>query len=459
MFMFYEYRRYENKNKEQDNKNKNKMTCRKGLRKSTERSTSTPDNLKYAMVNDENKLIHLDPVPQFTEKLDIKIWLQKMFFPMGIDIVIERSDKSKIIFKCKPSDYRSHEPKEFRGDEPEDPKRRVCPFRVRSTFSAQLKKWNIVIINNGHSHDLKFNPHSDEYAKFKKNLRDRNDVATLKEFEELEYKYKLNLPMESLLPGSSIISCDCGLTKEIKTLNNVYLPLNADQIKSEIDVAQLIDAQSRVPKRKPRTKTKISKQSEANKNNNKFFQPATIHCSETENPEGTITQEDLTACGINDINDYNCDKYFSEMLQRESYADTLDCNIVEFDNLDEIDFTDMFNKSKPVEPKILQQTQEQVGMSYLLPSDEVVDENLLDPELMAAISSDTGSTSVGEYLKTSTNSVSSPISPSTDSVTEMNGNLGDEIEVNESEYLNKFIDLSQVMVKEPADENYETFFN
>lgn len=420
-------------------------------RSTAERSTSTPDNLKDAMINNENKLIHLDPVPHFTEKIDIKIWLQKMFFPMGIDIVIERSDKSKIIFKCKPSDYRSHEPKEFRADEPEDTNRRVCPFRVRSTFSSQLKKWNIVIINNGHSHDLKFNPHSDEYAKFKKNLRDRNDGETLKKFEELEYKYKLNFPLESLLPENKIVSCECGLTKEIKTLNNVYLPLNSDQIKDEIDVANIIDMQSKVSKRKPRTKKKISKLTE-NKHS-KILQPLNQY---SEDFEETITPNDLTSCGINQIEEYDCDKYFTDMLLKDTYADTLDCNIVNFDNINEIDFTEMFNKSKPLETKKQQPSQEDpLGMTYLLPSNEVVDESLLDPELMAAIGSDTSSTSLDDYLKMPNNS--SPNSPMTDSATDLNANLDDNIE--QSEYFNKFTDLSQIMVKEPIDEAYETFFN
>ncbi len=50
---------------------------------------------------DQNKLIHLDPIPDFADKSEIKPWLQKIFYPQGIEIVIERSDNIKIVFKCK----------------------------------------------------------------------------------------------------------------------------------------------------------------------------------------------------------------------------------------------------------------------------------------------------------------------------------------------------------------------
>jgi len=49
----------------------------------------------------QSKLIHLDSVPDFQESKDVKIWLQKIFYPLGIEIAIERSDKCKITYKCK----------------------------------------------------------------------------------------------------------------------------------------------------------------------------------------------------------------------------------------------------------------------------------------------------------------------------------------------------------------------
>lgn len=49
----------------------------------------------------QNNLIHLDPVPNFEDKSDIKPWLQKIFYPQGIELVIERSDTFKVVFKCK----------------------------------------------------------------------------------------------------------------------------------------------------------------------------------------------------------------------------------------------------------------------------------------------------------------------------------------------------------------------
>ncbi|KAL3232807.1 Iron-regulated transcriptional activator AFT1 [Nakaseomyces bracarensis] len=432
------------------------MNCklRKGIhrRSLAERLICTPEKLKNAMAKNQSKLIHLDPVPHFTEKLDIKIWLQKMFFPMGIDIVIERSDKCKIIFKCKPSDYRSHEPKEFRADESEDNKRRLCPFRVRATFSTQLKKWNIVIINNGHTHELKFKPHSDEYAKFKKNLRDRGDMETLKEFEELEYKYKLNLPTENMLPGSKIVPCECGLTQEIKTLNNIYLPLKKDPILEEIDVTKFINPQGKYLKKKIK-KQKISKP----------YDTKYIKCKPNTIREEPKIQNNLTDCAINDVNDYDCDKYFSDMLEKETYADIVDCTILNFDNFNEIDFTEMFNKSKQQEPPTKSSpiitSNVKVGVNSLVPSEASVQENLLDPELFAALGSDTSSTSIDEFIKMPHSEQSSPISPSSDSIIEVKSALDNAIGINQNEYFNKFIDFSQAVVKKPYHETNETVYN
>lgn len=203
----------------------------------------------------QNKLIHLDPIPDFNDKNEIKPWLQKIFYPQGIEIVIERSDNIKIIFKCKAS-KRGKKTRKSAFCGPDDPgnedeksllvqsltksnnnstsssnstkkKRSVspyntCPFRIRATFSLKRQKWNIVVINNGHSHPLKFNPESEDYKKFKNKLREDGDWDAVKKFDELEYRTKFNLPTEP-----TPISCDCGLTQEIESFNVILPSVNA----------------------------------------------------------------------------------------------------------------------------------------------------------------------------------------------------------------------------------------
>lgn len=277
-------------------------------------TSTTPHNINVALKNKEqNKLIHLDPVPNFNDKSDIKPWLQKIFYPMGIEIVIERSDSTKVIFKCKASkrgkknrlstvpfdeidttntnintnsmnmtnttnlkvenadttecndSFFVHNtkhitiPKDNNNDESyttldtpdsysniklEDDKDslhnvngsgnssgktkkkrsvskfNVCPFRIRATYSLKRKKWSIVILNNTHSHELIFNPNSEEYKKFKFKLRSNNELDVIKKFDELEYRVKSNLPINNLT-----IPCDCGLTNEIASFN-IVLPKN-----------------------------------------------------------------------------------------------------------------------------------------------------------------------------------------------------------------------------------------
>ncbi|AAS53285.1 AFL087Cp [Eremothecium gossypii ATCC 10895] len=194
----------------------------------------------------QNKLIHLEPIPDFKDKNDIKPWLQKIFYPQGIEIVIERSDKIKVVFKCKaskrtksgsaPGSQAGAAEDELGGQYETLPlspvvtasqlrkkKRAVspyntCPFRVRAAYSLKRKRWSIVVVNNGHSHPLKFNPDSAEYRKFKNNLRQECDWDAVKKFDELEYRSKFNLPTEP-----TPIPCDCGLTQEIESFN-VILP-------------------------------------------------------------------------------------------------------------------------------------------------------------------------------------------------------------------------------------------
>ncbi|SCU93560.1 LANO_0E04214g1_1 [Lachancea nothofagi CBS 11611] len=189
----------------------------------------------------QNKLIHLDPIPEFQDRNEIKPWLQKIFYPQGIEIVIERSDSIKVVFKCKASKRgrtsRKNASAEVVAEEnPESPRaaKRIlhqsskkkrcvspyntCPFRVRATYSLKRKKWNIVVMNNGHSHPLKFNAESDDYKNFKKLLREQQDWDAVRKFDELECRTRFNLPIEP-----QPIPCDCGLTQEIKSFD-IVLP-------------------------------------------------------------------------------------------------------------------------------------------------------------------------------------------------------------------------------------------
>lgn len=184
-----------------------------------------------------DQLIYLDSVPNFEDKNDIKPWLQKIFYPQGIELVIERSDNLKVVFKCKAAkrgrrSLQDLTPEEKRTQEElarehekkrKNSKRSVskfnhCPFRVRATYSLKRKKWSIVVLNNTHSHALKFNADSEEYKKFKERLRNDNDVEAIKKFDELEYRTRNNLPLPT-----AIIPCDCGLTNEVKSFD-VVLP-------------------------------------------------------------------------------------------------------------------------------------------------------------------------------------------------------------------------------------------
>ncbi|CAI1993837.1 hypothetical protein SEUBUCD646_0G01990 [Saccharomyces eubayanus] len=216
----------------------------------------------------QNNLVHLDPVPNFKDKADIKPWLQKIFYPQGIELVIERSDTFKVVFKCKAAKRgrntrRKGKDKSNEQDQEEEklqvnddefentsssnfivssngarsspeltssgkPKKKRCvsrfnncPFRVRATYSLKRKRWSIVVMNSNHSHPLKFNPDSEEYKKFKEKLRKDNDLDAIKKFDELEYRTLANLPIPT-----ATIPCDCGLTNEIQSFN-VVLPTNS----------------------------------------------------------------------------------------------------------------------------------------------------------------------------------------------------------------------------------------
>lgn len=87
---------------------------------------------------------------KFVAKDKIKPWLQKFLQARkGINIVIERSDSNKIIFRCKPAAKRDLEGKSIRQS--------TCPFRVRANYSSRNRSWSLVVINEWHDHELE--PH------------------------------------------------------------------------------------------------------------------------------------------------------------------------------------------------------------------------------------------------------------------------------------------------------------
>lgn len=77
---------------------------------------------------------------RFHHKAHIKPWLLLQLRPRGINIVIERSDTNKIIFKCRLGITPTH--------------RYPCPFRIRANFLIKLKVWLLVVINDTHNHRL-----------------------------------------------------------------------------------------------------------------------------------------------------------------------------------------------------------------------------------------------------------------------------------------------------------------
>ncbi|CDK27899.1 unnamed protein product [Kuraishia capsulata CBS 1993] len=78
----------------------------------------------------------------FEEKKNIKPWLQAQLVPRGINIVIERSDDSKIVFKCRSNKSSDRS------------KVNQCPFRIRANYSLRSHSWALVVISDRHNHPL-----------------------------------------------------------------------------------------------------------------------------------------------------------------------------------------------------------------------------------------------------------------------------------------------------------------
>lgn len=119
--------------------------------------------------------------PMFDDRKQIKSWIQNRLLPLGILIVIERSDDTKIVFKCKSYRYSSAFKKVRQKRISKKQKQLLqkqglldsfeleqklkqkkiktsscsCPFRIRANFSIRSNKWSIVIVNGQHNHPLK----------------------------------------------------------------------------------------------------------------------------------------------------------------------------------------------------------------------------------------------------------------------------------------------------------------
>lgn len=269
------------------------------------RLTASPDNLASMMSRDQNKLIHLDPVPFFKDRHEIKPWLQKIFYPQGIDIVIERSDSGKVTFKCRSVRSNGRLNPESKGT---SSRSHACPFRIRAAFSVRLQKWNVVVMNNIHAHELRFDliTKTDDYKKFKETLRQKHDEKAIKTFDELEYKASLNLPLVT-----PIISCDCGLTKEIEAFNNIYLPISNPSLTSKKSILK------------------------ANKNSVSKVKP-----KQPENSKPGLrlkTQLDSTLNATRFLDDIKVQSALVSTGSAESLM-----------NLNEIDFTNMFNNDSAI---------------------------------------------------------------------------------------------------------------
>lgn len=122
----------------------------------------------------------------FTEKADIKPWLQDRLDSLGINIVIERSDDTKIVFKCKYScsspasedenNSKITKPKlKSKSRKSKKKKKKFCPFRIRANYSIRLKHWSLVIVNDTHNHPLPFVNIEDVQEKLQYKNKQNND--------------------------------------------------------------------------------------------------------------------------------------------------------------------------------------------------------------------------------------------------------------------------------------------
>lgn len=342
----------------------------------------------------QSKLIHLDSVPDFQESKDVKIWLQKIFYPLGIEIAIERSDKCKITYKCKALKKKdevyqnSHVHNSVDNNIDSGKKKRVksqyntCPFRIRAAYKIKRKKWEVVILNNSHSHQLKFNPDSFNYKQFKDTLREIGDVETIKKFDELEYKAQKNIPVDF-----DTIPCDCGLTEEVQSFG-VVLPSsftgqNKPQSSSLKKFAQK-KSNNNNPKLSKEVLNKNLPISKIKKQSSKSVSTIPSNALENLTRGSSIEKE---SCNSSVFNDWE-----KQQLIVTSENNTVDSSIKEFNSLEaarapeskpnqmfdfnmdinEIDFTELFLKpSKKVDNNAIKSSSENVAIDSLNNNDDI----------------------------------------------------------------------------------------
>ncbi|CAL1202632.1 unnamed protein product [Candida parapsilosis] len=108
------------------------------------------EKVSYRIPLDDLKLEN----KQFSSKDDIKPWLSDVLLrKKGIHIVIERSDATKIIFKCKNKEKKT-KIIESKNKNTKIPIRRhtSCPFKIRANLSTRQKIWSISVIDDRHDH-------------------------------------------------------------------------------------------------------------------------------------------------------------------------------------------------------------------------------------------------------------------------------------------------------------------
>jgi hypothetical protein len=112
----------------------------------------------YYITNNDDLLKALHPVPQFETRDDIKPWLHEKLDPSGFCLVIERSDASKVVFKCKNIHRKSSTARVTHVKLANGKTKRVrsqpeecCPFRIRVSYSVKHKSWSINIIKPEHN--------------------------------------------------------------------------------------------------------------------------------------------------------------------------------------------------------------------------------------------------------------------------------------------------------------------
>ncbi|KAH3673145.1 hypothetical protein WICMUC_003868 [Wickerhamomyces mucosus] len=112
----------------------------------------------------EEILSTLSPVPHFQSRDEIKQFVLNKLSHRGINLVIERSDTLKVVFKCKNLHRKANTPRipinnvdllldgkrKRQRSLPED----SCPFRLRVSYSVKTKDWSIKVIRDEHDPNL-----------------------------------------------------------------------------------------------------------------------------------------------------------------------------------------------------------------------------------------------------------------------------------------------------------------